>query len=136
MAPQSRYNPPPNWPTPPSGWQPPPGWQPDPAWGPPPAGWTLWSSERPNPRPFRLAFLAAGVWWLLSVVVVVALSPGRADLPYLIGSLTPGPVLAAVATGFVARSRPAKWSVWMYLLWTFLVVLALRLITLAGQLGS
>jgi hypothetical protein len=68
--------------------------------------------------------------------VTIALSQGRADLPYMIGSLTPGPVLAAVATGFIARSRPAKWSVWMYLLWTFLVVLAMRLITLAGQLGS
>ncbi len=136
MAQRPRYNPPPNWPTPPLGWQPPPGWQPDPAWGPPPAGWTLWVSKRSNPRPFRLAFLAAGVWWLLSVLVTIALSQGRADLPYMMGSLTLGPVLAAVATGFIARSRPAKWSVWMYLLWTFLVVLALRLITLAGQLGS
>lgn len=136
MAPQRRYNPPPNWPTPPPGWTPDPSWQPDPAWGPPPEGWTLWVTERPNSHPFGRGFLAAGVWWLLSVILVVALSQGQADLAYAIGVLTPGPVIAAVVTGLIARSRPTRWSIWMYLLWTFLFVVVLRLITVAGQLGG
>jgi len=136
MAPQHRYNPPPNWPPPPEGWTPEPSWQPNPAWGPPPEGWLLWVTEAPNRHPFGRAFLAAGAWWLLSVILVVALSGGRADLPYSIGSLIPGPVIAALVTGLIARSRPKKWSIWMYGLWTFLVILALRVVTVAGQLGS
>lgn len=136
MAPQRRFNPPPNWPAPPTDWAPGPGWQPDPAWGPPPAGWALWVTERPNPHPFRHAFLAAGIWWAVSIVVAVSISQDPASLPYQIGSLTPTPIIAAVVTGLIARSRPKKWAIWTYLFWTVLCMLALPLITVAGKLGT
>lgn len=93
-------------------------------------------TERPNQHPFARAFLAAGGWWLISVIAVVGLTQGQADLPYTIGTLTPSPVIAAVVTGFIARSRPTKWSIWMYVLWTFLILLGLRLVSAAAQLGA
>ena len=96
----------------------------------------LWVAERPNRHPFGRAFLAAGVWWLISIVLVAIVIPRQADLPYLIGSLTPGPVIAAVVTGLIARARPTAWSIWLYFLLTFAILLALRLIGIAGQLGS
>jgi hypothetical protein len=96
----------------------------------------LWVTERPNRHAFGRAFLAAGLWWLISIVLVVLVIPGQADLPYLIGSLTPGPVIAAVVTGLIARARPTAWPIWIYFLLTFAILLALRLISVAGQLGS
>lgn len=136
MAPPQRYNPPPNWPPPPPGWTPPPGWSPDPAWGPPPAGWQLWVTGRPNSNPFGLAFLAAGVLWLIQVGLILVLSGGRGDIAYVIGYSVMSPVIAAVITALIARGRPTKWSIWMYFLCAFLIGVALRLINGVGQLGS
>ena len=136
MAAQLRYNPPPNWPPPPPGWTPPAGWSPDPAWGPPPPGWELWVSGRANPNAFGRAFAVAGVWWLIGMILVVAMSHGQADIAYLIGLSVPGPIIAAVATGLIARSRPRRWSIWMYILWVFVIGLVLRVLTTIGQQQS
>ena len=112
-----------------------PGWQPDPAWGPLPAGWVLWLTERANPRPFRRAFLAAGSWLLLSCLLLIPLAPAQADVSYLVGRLTVGPVVAAVTVGFIARSSRTRWAIWKYFLWTLVIVIALTLMSSAGYRG-
>lgn len=136
MARALRYNPPPNWPPPPPGWTPPAGWAPDPAWGPPPPDWPLWVRYQANPTAFGRAFLVAGVWWLIGIILVLAISRGQGDIGFLIGASIPGPIIAAVVTALIARSRPRHWSIWMYILWVFVIGLVLRLITTAGQLHS
>lgn len=134
MALMTRYNPPPNWPVPPPGWSPTAGWQPDPAWGPPPEGWQLWTQERANPRAWMWAFVAAGAFYAVLLVIMAIVTGGNLNARTAGEFLFPF-LLGGIVVGAIGWSRPKHWSVSFYFLLVFAVFVGVRFLSVMGQGG-
>jgi hypothetical protein len=89
----------------------------------------------PTPRPFRTAFICAGVAFIVPVAIAsIALDTSGYDGSRMIGFLLALTVLSAVITGFMARRAKMAWSTVKIAMIYVAVMLAVLLLYVIGKM--